>query len=161
MICTGRFFAFKCNPAFDVFVLDYSRNDPGKVIFVEPPLWSKIIIGSTTFLSYPLHFVSVPTKLAPVFHNKLWEEECEKVLKVSFWNAYSILKKKKRISVYFRVMRNRWLTVHCTPDKDPVSKVISNKAKGKKILKKKGNSLRKIPQIFIDRDLPMQQFLHF
>ena len=115
-----KFFAFQNNPTFQVSVLEYSRNNSGKALFVEPPLWSKIIIGNTTFLSYPLHFVSFPTKPAPVFHNKLWEEECEKVLKVSSWSANSI--KKSEFRVQFRLMSNRWLTVHCTPDKDPGDK---------------------------------------
>ena len=85
--------AFKSNPTFQVFVFEYLRHYSGKALFFDPPLWSKVIIGNTTFLSYPLHFVSVPTKPALVFHNKLWEEEREKVLKVFSWNAHSIKKK--------------------------------------------------------------------
>ena len=90
-----RVFAFTCNPTFQVFVLEYSRNHSEKALFVEPPLWSKIITGNTTLLSYPLHFVSVPTKPAAVFHNKLREEKCERVLKVFSWNPYSVKKKEE------------------------------------------------------------------
>ena len=109
--------AFKSNPTFQVFVFEYLRHYSGKALFFDPPLWSKVIIGNTTFLSYPLHFVEVPTKPALVFHNKLWEEEREKVLKVFSWNAHSI-KKKIEFRVHFCPMRNRWVTVHRTPDKD-------------------------------------------
>ena len=89
-----------------------------------------------------------------MFHNKLWEEEREKVLKVFSWNAYSI--KKIEFRVHFSLMRNRWVTAHCTPDKDPGNKSNikeyfpqdflchkkygTGKSKNETTLKKKGNA---------------------